>query len=276
MTPAKPQDIIVRPFDFECYGVNVRLDGNVQSVIDEAASVARKALLNDTRPVSTSKFDYIFVFDLGEDGRLSLTESDEVVATDSVPEYVFHFFNSLVRTAVAENAVDRLFIHAGAVSWNGKAILLPGTSFVGKSTLVAELVRLGAVYYSDDYAIFDLDGRLYPFPRMLSMRNDDATFSRYELTPDALGGTVGTEPITVDLILFTEYIPGAVWEPKPLSEGAGVMEMIPYTFSFKNRPKFSLPVLNNIASRATIITSQRGSAEIFAKTILNFVDKHVD
>ena len=98
MTPAKPQDIIVRPFDFECYGVNVRLNGNVQSVIDEAASVALKALLNDTRPVITSKFDYIFVFDLGEDGRLSLTESGEVVGSDSVPEYLFHFFNSLVST----------------------------------------------------------------------------------------------------------------------------------------------------------------------------------
>ncbi len=276
MTSSKHKNTHVRPFDFECYGVNIRIEGNIQSLVDEAARVARLALLNDIRLIETSDLDHLFTFNQDESGYLTLIESGELAAADTVPEYFFQYFNGLVRTAVAERAVDRLFIHAGAVGWNGKAILLPGTSFVGKSTLVAELVRNGAIYYSDDYAIFDLDGKMHPFPRTLSMREDNADHTRYELSPEELGGTVGTKPIPVGAILFTEYMPEAPWEPVILSEGSGVLEMIPFTFSFVNRPNFTLPVLNKIVNRATIISSQRGSAEIFAKTLLNFIDKHVN
>ncbi len=268
--------VAVRPFDFECYGVKIRLDGNDQRVIDEAERVTRKALLNDIRPVPAGKVDTVFTFTLDPTGAIVLTQDDGYIDHGSVPEYFFNHFNSLIRVAVAERAVDRLFIHAGAVGWKGKAIILPGTSFVGKSTLVAELVRNGAVYYSDDYAIFDREGLLYPFPRTLSMRADDENFTRFELTPSSLGGKTGTEPIVVGMVLLTEYNRDAKWEPQILTVGSGALEMVPYTFSFVNRPDFSLGVLNNILSRAIIVSSQRGSADNFAKTLLDFVDKHVN
>ncbi|MBK8304359.1 MAG: hypothetical protein IPK98_13490 [Chloracidobacterium sp.] len=54
--------IDVRSFDFECYGVKIRLDGNDQGVIDEAELVTRKALLNDIRPLTTENFDTTFTF----------------------------------------------------------------------------------------------------------------------------------------------------------------------------------------------------------------------
>ncbi len=268
--------IDVRSFDFECYGVRIRLDGNDQSVIDEAERVTRKALLNDIRSPATEKFDTVFTFTRDATGTIFLSHDGELIEYGVVPEYFFNHFNSLIRVAVAERAVDRLFIHAGAVGWKGKAIILPGTSFVGKSTLVAELVRNGAVYYSDDYAIFDRDGLLYPFPRTLSMRADDENFTRFELTPSILGGVAGTEPIAVSTVLLTEYNPDAKWEPQILTAGSGALEMVPFTFSFVNRPNFSLGVLNNILSRAIILSSQRGSADNFAKTLLDFVDKHVN
>ncbi|MBP7415976.1 MAG: hypothetical protein KA831_04925, partial [Pyrinomonadaceae bacterium] len=86
----------------------------------------------------------------------------------------------------------------------------------------------------------------------------------------------GTEPIAVSTVLLTEYNPDAKWEPQILTAGSGALEMVPFTFSFVNRPNFSLGVLNNILSRAIILSSQRGSADNFAKTLLDFVDKHVN
>ncbi|MFM9904299.1 MAG: hypothetical protein ACKVQJ_06975 [Pyrinomonadaceae bacterium] len=274
MTKSIPES--VRPFEFESYGVNIRIDGNRQYLIDEAEKVARRALLDDIRPVATSQFQHIFKFELEEDGFILLTDNGEFISRDDVFTHILPHFNSLVRVAVAEDAFDRVFIHAGAVGWRGKAILMPADSFKGKSTLVAELVRNGAVYYSDDYAIFDRNGLMYPFARKLSMRTADAKFVPYELTVDQLGGTVGTEPIRVGTVLFTEYDPKGKWQPKLLTSGNGVLELIPFTFSFINRPDFSLPVLNNIASHATIVSSLRGSAVNFAKTLLKFIDKNVD
>ena len=266
----------VRSFDFECYGVKIRLDGNDQSIIDEAERVTRKALLNDLRIVTSEKFDTVFTLTLDAKGTIFLSHDGESIDHGDVPEYFFGHFNSLIRVAVAERAVDRVFIHAGAVGWKGKAIILPGTSFIGKSRLVAELVRNGAVYYSDDYAIFDGDGLLYPFARTMTLRTDEQNYSLFEMTASELGGQTGTEPLRVGTVLLTEYKPDAKWEPKFLTSGNGVLEMVPFTFSFVNRPDFSLGVLNNILSRAIIISSQRGSADNFAKTLLDFVDKHVN
>ena len=71
---------------------------------------------------------------------------------------------------VAEMAHRRVFVHAGVVGWQGKAIIIPGRTFTGKTTMVAELVRAGATYYSDEYAVFDLQGRVHPYARPLGMR----------------------------------------------------------------------------------------------------------
>src|SRR5262249_38532870 len=54
---------------------------------------------------------------------------------------------------VANNAHNRVFVHAGVVGWQGRAILIPGKSYSGKSTLVAALLRCGATYYSDEFAV---------------------------------------------------------------------------------------------------------------------------
>ncbi len=71
---------------------------------------------------------------------------------------------------VAEYAPEFVFVHAGVVAWQGRALLLPGVSHAGKSTLVAELVRAGATYYSDEFALLDSHGRVHPFARDLRIR----------------------------------------------------------------------------------------------------------
>ena len=152
---------------------------------------------------------------------------------------------------------------------------MPADSFKGKSTLVAELVRQGAEYYSDDFAIFDENGLVYPFPRTLTMRTDDGNYQPYELTVESLGGVHAAGPLPVGLVLFTEYEAGQKWEPIMLTAGQGVMKMIPFALTLRRYPELSLRALNSIASRAIITSSRRGSAKEFAELILNFVDKNV-
>lgn len=71
------------------------------------------------------------------------------------------------------SAVGYTFIHAGAVVVGGQAILLPGASFAGKTTLTRALHRAGACIYSDDLAVIDGDGLVYPYPKPLSLRMPD-------------------------------------------------------------------------------------------------------
>ena len=72
---------------------------------------------------------------------------------------------------LAATLIEGLFVHAGVVRWRGMAIVIPGRSLTGKITPVLELVRLGAVYYSDEFAVLDDTGRVYPYRRSFVLRD---------------------------------------------------------------------------------------------------------
>jgi hypothetical protein len=60
---------------------------------------------------------------------------------------VLGILRSDINFYLAESAERRLFVHAGAVGWKGRAIVIPGASLSGKTTLVQEFLRAGATYY---------------------------------------------------------------------------------------------------------------------------------
>jgi hypothetical protein len=166
-------------------------------------------------------------------------------------------------------------VHAGVVGWKGGAIVLPAKSFQGKTTLVAELVRNGATYLSDEYAIFDENGLVHPFPRLLAVRGIEGEYIQTDVSVDELGGTFTHGPLPVKLIVCTEFREGAVWKPELLSKGLGVIEMVPHTIPIRFNPDFSLKVLKRIVNRAIIAKSFRNDAKEFSKILLNFFDNNV-
>ena len=118
---------------------------------------------------------------------------------------------------VAEQARRRVFVHAGAVGWNGRAIILPGQTRSGKTTLVAALVRAGATYYSDEYAVIDTQGRVHPYPRPLMIRTETGELKSVPI--ETLGGRAGRTPLPVGTVLLTRYQPGSSVAPAPALVG---------------------------------------------------------
>ncbi|NOT47854.1 MAG: hypothetical protein HOP17_08915, partial [Acidobacteria bacterium] len=208
-----------------------------------------------------------------EDGLFRLYKDGIEVSAGPSKRNFFKYLNSALRLEVAEFVHDRIFIHAGVVGWKGRAIIIPGTSFVGKSTLTAELVKAGAEYYSDEYAVCEPDGTVSPFPRHISMRYFGATREK-DVSIEELGGKLGTDPLPVGMVLFTAFSRGAKWQPEIISAGRGIMELIPNTLTMRRDPAFSLKVLDLIARRAIIVKSPRGDAKKFAKFLLDFFDNH--
>ena len=101
---------------------------------------------------------------------------------------------------VATVAEHFVFVHAGVVAWQGKAILLPGKSFSGKSTLTMALVDAGATYYSDEYAVLNAQGLVHPFSRMPRLR-PDVQPPRMNSVPVASA----LPPLAVGLVLSAHY-----------------------------------------------------------------------
>lgn len=184
---------------------------------------------------------------------------------------------SQVRLTVAEYAVGKIFLHAGVVGWRGRALIIPGSSFAGKTTLVAELLKNGAEYYSDEYAVLDSQGLVYPYPKMLSMRGIIDDYKQFDMPAESFGAKIGTTPIQTGLVLISRYDKNthqeSRFEPEILSAGQGIMEILAHSISVRNNPDFTLKVLNKIASRAIIAKSQRGEANFFVIRLIEYLNK---
>jgi hypothetical protein len=138
------------------------------------------------------------------------------------------------RHFVALHAQGRVFIHAGVVASGERAILIPGRTLTGKTTLVAALLRAGATYYSDEYAVLDEAGWVHPFAKALSVRT---TPDRLQTLVDvaALKVPCGTVPLRVAAVLSTRYVAGAAWQPEPLSAGHAVLCLLDNAVAARSR-----------------------------------------
>jgi hypothetical protein len=170
--------------------------------------------------------------------------------------------------AVASNARSALFVHAGVVAWEGQAILLPGPSMSGKSSLVAALLRAGAEYYSDEYAVIDGQGHVHPYAKPLLLRSPEGR--RCLASPQSQGCRIGTRPLLASLIVSTRYSPGEHFQPAACGPSRGLMILVANTLLIRERPRFALDHLMPIADGATTLEGVRGDADEAAGWLLRY------
>jgi len=261
-------------FSLKSYGVRVGIRSNDPVALDRAC----RHLPSEWESVSSAVVDRVYSILIDKKKartgvpRLNSLYGDDVrLARSADLDSVFETFESDVRLFVAELAKQRVFVHAGVVGWKGKAIVIPGRSYSGKSTLVAELVRAGASYYSDEYAVLDARGRVHPFAKPLELR-EEGKFRQTKITVDELGGHSGTKPLPVGLVLMTQFKSGARWRPRKLSAGNGVLEMLFNTVSARRNPQRALATLQRVTSQADVLKGVRGDARKVVPAVLKAVD----
>jgi hypothetical protein len=190
----------------------------------------------------------------------------EPFGTRLAQDVALHVLDSQIRVRVAALAEDRIFVHAGVVSLGEHGLLLPGRSFSGKTTLVAALIREGARYYSDEFAVLDAAGLAHPYPRRLSIRTD----SKFRTYADAseLGGSTGTAPVRAALIAITRWSPGTRWDPEPRGRGLGALALLSNTVAARPRSEAAIGAISLAVDGATVLEGDRGEASETAKLML--------
>lgn len=186
-------------------------------------------------------------------------------------EQVFDALETDIQLHVAERAQRRVFLHAGVVGWKGKALVMPGRSFSGKTTLTRELMRAGAHFYSDEYAVLDGRGRVHPFHRPLQIRENGAGARQTRYTAEALGGERGVKPLPVGLVILSEYKTGARFLPRRLSAGQGALSMMEHAVSARREPETVLETLRQVVTRAPVLKGKRGEASEIVDTVLKLL-----
>jgi hypothetical protein len=174
---------------------------------------------------------------------------------------------------VAERAAEYLFVHAGVVAWEGRAIVMPGASFAGKTTLVQAWLEAGATYYSDEFAVIDRAGKVHPFARPLAIRDGSTALTR-SVPAAALGAAIGTIPLPVGLVLVTSYRAGARWRPRRLTAARTLLALMRHTVAARGNPKHSMPILKHAVSGGVALAGLRGEARPLVSAVRRHLHTH--
>jgi hypothetical protein len=180
---------------------------------------------------------------------------------------LLEIFESDLSSYIAQAARPWLFVHAGVIGWKERAILIPGRSFSGKSTLVKAFLQAGATYYSDEFAVLDERGYVHPYPKPLSIRGG-CEEKQLRVRVEELGAKTGVAALPVGLVLLTQFESAVRWRPRELSYGRGVLGLLSNTPAARMRPDWALKILATSVSRATILHGRRGEAGETVQSIL--------
>ena len=203
--------------------------------------------------------------------RLHLVYSGAIRAFRSTDlDEALAFLERHLEEYVAQQSPERIFVHAGVVAWKGKAIVIPGSSHSGKTSLVAALLAAGATYYSDEYAVLDARGHVHPYARPLRIRDADDLGRR--VTHEALGARAGRAALPVGLVAATRFDADARWRPRRLSRGETTLELLSHTVPARFRPRQALRVLDAVSRGAIALKGRRGEAAGMAQSILEAVE----
>jgi hypothetical protein len=250
---------------FESFGVRVRVTADTPEVIERIPSMLPAGARSC--PTSTAQESFGVLAEAGD--SYQFTRGGSPVAGELELEFALMLLENQLRIYVGLHAPNRIFVHAGVVAHGGWAIVLPGSSFAGKTTLVLALVSAGAHYYSDEFAVLDELGLVHPYAKSPSLR--DPRRDRSDGRVERFGVEAGARPLRIGAVVLTTYRAGAGWKPTPLSRGRGVLEMLANTLAVLKRSEEALRVIARALDGAVVLEGQRGEAEEIATRMLDSV-----
>ena len=263
-------------FSFQCLDVKISVNSNRKDLLEKLKKKMPEIFPVKWSEVSVEQIPHQFqILKDSRTGEISVFKEEETIYQGRELARAFDLLISRLRLTVAEFAGRLVFLHAGVVGWQGKAIIIPGKSFAGKTTLVAELAKNGCQYFSDEYAMLDKDGMVHPFPKKLSLRGIVDDYTQVDFAVEKLGGRRAKKPLPVGWILVAEYKKHKKNKAKlqEISPGEGIMACIANSISIRQNPKFVIEVLNKALSQTGVLKTVRGEASKFVKTFLDFLEK---
>ncbi|MBI4819193.1 MAG: 2OG-Fe(II) oxygenase [Deltaproteobacteria bacterium] len=187
-----------------------------------------------------------------------LTRNGKEIMRGLARDLEFHLRNCIDHAVATRCEPNWLFVHSGVVAWHGQIILIPGRSRTGKSQLVLELVRRGARYYSDEYAVLDSKGLVHPYPRAPFTRTGDVE-SRVDLDEKP---RVSRPALPVSLILSTAYQDKTTWHPRVVSGSRGVLPLIDNAVMARSDKLRTLRVAREVARTSVTLEGPRAEASL--------------
>ena len=208
-------------FDVEAFGAHFRLTAGCA---DACATLDQYAFPWLKRVATKAgKPDVAIRIDQAA-GEFRLLANDALVATAAEPLGLVRALIQVLDETVVRRLTALRAIHAGTVMYGDRVLLFPGASHAGKSSLVREMVRRGATYFSDEYALVDAEGLVHPYPRPLLVR--DGGPEQHPVLARELEARIGDAPAPLGWIFALAYSKESEWSVAPVSQGEALMMLL--------------------------------------------------
>lgn len=261
------------PLTLELLGVPVCLETN-----DEAVR-ASLGLCYGLSPAPSSRAAMLGRVERGAHGfrvaveaRAARYEADATAAVRALNHELLQALMARCRT--------HYYVHAGVVEWRGRALVLPGLSRAGKSTLTLALLLEGARYLSDELLAYDGAGRAQPVPRALKIRDECVAYfpelaARFVgqgegrfLPFAALPADVLATPVPIGAVCVPRWSPEGPDRPTPLTRGEALLALTSSSLNFGTHRERSLEWLADLVSEATTLALAWRDPRVAARALL--------
>ena len=245
--------------ELELLGVPVRLETSDDERDELRARLAAcYAATLRTRPAAAPLVARLArrdgAFAVAVDGRAERREPDATAAVRAL--------NHELLQALMQRCRAHYFVHAAVVVWRGRALVLPGLSRAGKSTLALALLLEGARYLSDELLCYTRAGRAEPLPRALKLRDECVAYFPElagRCTGEGEGRFVPFEALRTDVlapsapvgaVAVPRWSPEADDHPRPISRGEALLALAASSLNFGAHREASLDWLVELVDGA--------------------------
>ena len=253
---------------FEAFGARIGI-----RTAESVASDLRPRLPPRARPITTEDYDTVYSVESipprssSDHTKYQLMRDGVAIGSSRSLSKVCRELESDMHFRVALAARDFLFVHAGVVQWKGQAVVVPGRTETGKSSLVMALVNAGGEYFSDEYAVLDREGRVHAYPKPLSQRRKGGPPQLH--IAQALGGQQEAPAVPMGLTVITRFRDGAAWNPRRITQAQVMIALFDNTVVARSRPEFALTVLAKAVKGTEALEGDRGEASEMAAALLD-------
>lgn len=202
-------------------------------------------------------------------GEFRLAVGGNAVASASEAKALVCSLIQVLDETVVQRIKTLRAVHAGVVMLDGRVLLFPGSTHAGKSALVAELLRRGATYFSDEYALIDAEGLIHPYPRPLLVR--DGNPMQTPLLAEDCNAPVATAPAPLGWIFALRYQPEDGWNVAAASQSEALMILLKNTPHVLADSPEMIGIFQRAVTAAECFGGTRGEAAEAADKIVEMI-----
>jgi len=169
------------------WGYSIAVRSNSRDILEYIQAIYERCITPPGHQESTHSSLYVLniIDDIDNSNELILQSEREThrLKCKDLHRFDYDYYTSegtvpnplaYVQWFVLDNACflakEYQLIHAGAVSWDGKGVIFPGISGMGKTTLTIKLVQSGCRFLSDEIAALQPDQEVVePFFRRINL-----------------------------------------------------------------------------------------------------------